>query len=258
MDRWTPAPDPAAEVEWLVGQEDELTGYWAPVGFEDSTWILHAMYQNAELDGLGTHDDVEKELVRRGLRQPDVLNGVDLTATTVDSGTPLGFVERPGAPWVRKRWRDVLGPGLDREVAVREHPPTDSIVRGGRSWPAAVVAPPEGSLDQTSLEALVEVLSAVSDGGSRAEVVAFYGQVPANDYERPTVFTGALGALRELTDGRGQTPSNVWPVDRSWFVLTDWDITSTCVWGTRETVDAVRRHPDLETAEWTREGEAGR
>ncbi|MBA8809140.1 hypothetical protein [Promicromonospora sukumoe] len=252
MKNWVRATDPRASVAWLDGLEDALTGYWAPPGYADSTWILHAMYQNEALAGLGTHDDVEKDLVGRGLAQPDVVSGIDLTASTMDTGTPLGFVERPGPEWSRLRWRERFGPSMAEQLAERSYPPNDLALRTGASWSASIAAPPEGSMDEASLMALVDVLATITGGAQDAPITAFYGEVPANDYEQPTAFTGPLGALRELTDTLDATPSNLWPADRSWFVLTDWDITSTGIWGTRQTIDAVRRHPDLETIDWTR------
>lgn len=251
---WARATDPRSAVAWLDGLECSLTGYWPPPGYADSTWVLHAMYENEARAALGTHDDVEKELVRRGLAEPVVVGGLDLTTGLIDTGTPLGFVERPDSAWRRRLWRDHFGPTMDDDLSARTYPPNDRALRSGTpSWSASIAAPPEGSLDAACMDALVAVLASVTPGAHAAPVTAFYGQVPANDYEEPTVFTGPLGALREITEMFDATPSNIWSADRSWFVLTDWDITSTGVWGSSEVIDAVRRHPELETIEWKRE-----
>ncbi|GAA1739136.1 hypothetical protein GCM10009809_38200 [Isoptericola hypogeus] len=245
---WEPVHNPISVLGWLEDQEDPLTGYWAPSVFEDSTWILHAMYQDESLLGLGTHDDVEKESIRRGLRGADVVGGIDLSAATVDSGTPLGWAERPDGPWKRLRWREHFGPAMDATLDRRPWPPNDAALRSGQSWSASISAPPEGSLDEASLDALVDVLAGV--GGAAAPILAFYGQVPANNYESPTLLVGGLDSIGELVDQFGSTPSNLWPADRSWFVMTDWDITSTCLWGPTALVHGVRQHDDLETVDW--------
>ncbi|MBL0888731.1 hypothetical protein [Myceligenerans indicum] len=248
---WTPVVDADAALAWLDGQECPLTGYWAPDGLEDATWVLHAMYENDELRGLGTHDDVEKGAIARGLREPDVVAGIDLSATMIDSGTPLGWVERPGVEWMRLYWRDHFGPSMHEKLAARRFPPNDRALRDG-SWSASIFAPPEGSLDEVSLAGLLSTLAADADAGGSGEVFAFYGQVPAHNYDSPTLFTGRLDMVKDLSVQFDATPSNFWPADRSWFVMTDWDITSTCIWGSKALINRLRAHPELETMEWTR------
>ena len=46
-----------------------------------------------------------------------------------------------------------------------------------------------------------------------------------------------------------QSPSLWWPADRAWFVGTEIDLDSTLVAGSRELVDALLAHPDLEALE---------
>ncbi|MBE1875393.1 hypothetical protein [Myceligenerans pegani] len=248
---WVPVADTPSALAWLDGQECPLTGYWAPDGFEDATWVLHAMYENDELRGLGTHDDVEKDAIARGLMEPDVVAGIDLSAATVDSGTPLGWVERPSVEWTRLYWRDHFGPSMDIRLAAGGFPPNDRALRDG-SWSASIFAPPEGSLDEASLAGLLSTLAAHTDDGGSGQAFAFYGQVPANNYDSPTLFAGRLDTVKDLAIRLDATPSNLWPADRSWFVMTDWDITSTCIWGSKALIDQIREHPELETAEWTR------
>lgn len=105
------------------------------------------------------------------------------------------------------------------------------------------------------MDALTDVLSRA---GESPEVFAFYGQVPAQNYDSPTLFVGALANVRELIDRFGSAPSNLWPTGRSWFVMTDWDITSTCVWGSGAVVEGVRRHPDIEAFDWSPPQDEGR
>ncbi len=63
----------------------------------------------------------------------------------------------------------------------------------------------------------------------------------------------ALGDVANLIDpdqGRIGTPSNLWPIDRSWMVFTDWDLWGTKVSGPRALIDSLRAAPDLECVEW--------
>ena len=46
-----------------------------------------------------------------------------------------------------------------------------------------------------------------------------------------------------------ESPSLIWPQDRSWFVASEVDFDSTLVGGSRELVDALIAHPGLEAYE---------
>ncbi|MDR6437479.1 hypothetical protein J2790_002622 [Paenarthrobacter nicotinovorans] len=46
------------------------------------------------------------------------------------------------------------------------------------------------------------------------------------------------------------TPEFWWPEDRAWAVWTDWDLLGSKVFGSKELIETLRRHPDLETLDW--------
>ncbi|WP_311214273.1 MULTISPECIES: hypothetical protein [unclassified Arthrobacter] len=46
------------------------------------------------------------------------------------------------------------------------------------------------------------------------------------------------------------TPEFWWPEDRAWVVWTDWDLLGSKVFGSKELIESLRRHPDLETLDW--------
>ncbi|MEU8328701.1 hypothetical protein [Micromonospora sp. NPDC048839] len=240
---------PTTLLAWLADRpgKEAFTGY-APTGWESSTWILHAMYENARLAGLGTHDEVRHRGIDSGDLAPLIVAGVNLDEETTETGTPLGFVTPPGSPWRRVLWSRQPGQTPDRR-----YPPCHRWFTHN-SWPVAVQPPPEGSLDEESLEALLDTLCRHSVDGPRTECVAFYAHLPANDYDHVHVWRGPLSAVPELLEERGGrylfSPTNLWPTDRSWFLWTDYDLQGTRVSGSRPLVEAIRSHPTLETVNW--------
>jgi len=243
--------DPHAELTWLddLPGEEAGTGYDVK-GWESSTWILHAMYENEQLRHLGTHDDLRRELLARGLVEPNIIGDVNLDAVTKDSGVPLGFVTHPGKDWQRVEWSDYLGRPLHDVSASEQFPPSFRWFPSG-SMPASIQAPPCGSLDDDSLTALVEVLLNHAHSDKDAACFAFYGSPPAFG-STPTLWSGPLTGIRELVDNDEypSTPTNIWPAARSWLVYTDWDLSGTKVSGSTRLIEGVRDHPDLETVSW--------
>lgn len=146
--------DPSDQLQWLVSSagEEEVAGYDLN-GWSASTWILHAMYEDPALRGLGTHDDLHNRRLDAGDIAPLIIGDVNLEEGTTITGTALGFVIRPGHEWLRVSWMDYLdrspGRGLDCE-----YPPCHRWFPPG-SWPVSIEPPPEGSLDEESLAALV-------------------------------------------------------------------------------------------------------
>jgi hypothetical protein len=245
------AADAAAELDWLRDRPDEeaATGY-DQAGWAASVWILHAMYHNEELDGLGSHGDRLQAGVRSGAIAPAMIGDVNLDERTTTPGIPLGFTRRP---WRRLLWRDHLaghGP-FPPEAAV---PPCHRWFPHA-SFPWSIGPPPEGSLDEASFDALVAVLAEHSSQGQATETVAFYGSLPSGDFDAPHVWSGPLGDVGELIVERGgsyrSSPTNLWARDHSWFIWTDWDLMGTKVSGTGALVRALDVAGRLETVDWT-------
>jgi hypothetical protein len=211
------------------------------------------MYENVDLGGLGTHHDHHQARLAAGDVAPLVVNGVDLDATTTVTGTPLGFAARPGSSWERVRWADYLRRYPDFR-SDRRFPPGHRWFPAG-SWPLAVQPPPEGSLDGASLQALLDVVASHSPRGLDTECFAFYASLPAGDFDTVHLWTGPLGHVPDLLSERGGpygfSPTNFWPADREWFVLTDCDLQATKVSGDAALIAALRAHPSLECAEWS-------
>lgn len=180
----------------------------------------------------------------------------DATWILHDLTVPLDEAAAEDGPRERRRWQEVSS--VDFDVALRESrwPPNGRYLLS-QNWPGISVE--EGTFDGESLAALLALLIEVSRPD--AACFAFYGQLPANDYDAPTVLEGPLSAIPDLTRDprfRGWSPSNWWPADRSWFVWTSYDLEATKVSGPRSLIDSVRAHPALETVEWQQHDENDR
>jgi hypothetical protein len=99
------ARDPAGDLAWIQPRPDEeaVIGYDAD-GWAVSVWVLHAMYEHPALAALGTHDDQHRAKLAAGVIAPLIIGEVNLDEGSTVTGTPLGYVVRPGAPWRRVRW----------------------------------------------------------------------------------------------------------------------------------------------------------
>ncbi|OBK36797.1 hypothetical protein A5658_05375 [Mycobacterium sp. 1245111.1] len=213
-----------------------------------------------------THHELHQRAVELGLREPAVVNGVNLDELAVTTGQSLGFAEVPREPWRRVRWAEV-GRRADFEVwAVTgrwahqryvpqeqwDDPkvlPPDSDPRIGpieqSSWPVTLLPPAEGSLDEESLRALVAALSRHTPPAALAHCDFFFGCPPL--YDGPRMFTGDLREVRSLVDDTGYTPNNFWPSDRSWLVYTDHDLCATRVSGSTELIAALTTADGLDS-----------
>jgi hypothetical protein len=200
------------------------------------------MYENVDLMGLGIHDDVHRRRPDAGDVAPLIIGAVNIDATTTVNGTPLGFVARPGQPWVRLTWVEYLHrfPGFSLD---RDFPPGMGWFPRG-SWPMAIKPPPEGSLE-----------AAHSREGQDTSCFAFYGSLPAGfDFDNVHLWRGPLRHIPDLIDEQGGpyafSPTNFWPVERDWFVWTDYDLEATKVSGDPALVSALEAEPRLECVGW--------
>lgn len=247
--------DPAEQFGWLVDQagEEEVAGYDLNA-WSRAVWVLHRMYENPGLQGIGTHDEWHKRRLDVGDIAPTIIGGVNFEQGLTVTGIRLGYVVRPGEDWQRVTWSDYISRsgGAGAECG---YPPCYRWFPPG-GWPVGIKPPPEGSLDEESLEALLEILAAVSPSGHETACYAHYSPLAANDYDTPHIWRGPLRSIPDLINQRGgpypSSPSNFWDVDRSWFVWTDWDLQGTKVSGSEDLREALQGSADLETTSWPR------
>ena len=245
--------DPSGALRWLADRppEESVTGY-DPLGWPGSTWVLHAMYENPALSAFGTHDDVHRQRRESGVSAPVFVGDVDLDSIGTLTGTSLGFVIHPGHPWQRITWEQYLARFPDF-TGNREYPPGHRWFPPG-SWPVAVQPPSEGSLDAESLDALVTALATQSPDGPSTRCFAFYGSLPAGDFDTVHLWEGQLDNVHELLRDNGGpygfSPTNLWSADHDWFVLTYYDLQASKVSGASPLIDALVSRPDLECISW--------
>ncbi|MFF0431083.1 hypothetical protein ACFYU9_02475 [Streptomyces sp. NPDC004327] len=151
----------------------------------------------------------------------------------------------------RLRWRTVLA-GAGRHLEDWPHTPSYRVFQGidGRD---AHEGPSAGEIDRDCLVRLVAVLARHSADGRDTECHA--AQAAIEDAGEPVpARRGRLGdapAHHDRCSGRGdggwgQFPANWWAADGSWFVLTDWDLSATEVFGSAALVAALLADEELE------------
>ena len=245
--------DPAGEMRWFADRpsDEAVTGYDA-AGWSASTWVLHAIFENPDLAGFGTHDDLHCRRLESADAVPVIIGDVNLDSVTAVTGTRLGFVVHPERPRRRITWEQYLARFSDF-TGNREFPPCDRWFPPG-SWPVAVEPPPEGSLDGESLDALMAVLAAHSPEGSNTRCFALYASLPAGDFDTVHLWEGSLGQVVDLISDNGGpydfSPTNLWAADHGWFILTDYDLESTKVSGDHSLIGDLVSSPVLECISW--------
>ncbi len=240
--------DYEAEVAWLIertpdAEHSQGTSCGFDVeGWPSSVWILNAMYEN---DSYGSElADIRRKNEAMGQGKMDLT----LLANSLSFDDSLDENNEPTNGWVRIRWSE-----LSRRVGVDlsdQHFPPCHRWFSNDTWPDSVQGPPEGSLDKFSARRLAHLLQ---EHGAD-ECIAAYALL-AYGFRDPSqhCFRGPVDQLFEFEDSRSGpsvTPSNVWPLDRSWFIYTDHDLWGTKVSGPIELIQALKADKGLETIDW--------
>lgn len=234
--------DAADKIGWLAEAAAE-SSHGAMVGYDiagwgDSVWILHSMYEYVESSADAPHE------------APRTLPGQS-TGFPVDlaTGIPLGYSLTPVEKWTRLRWSE-LASRLGLELgAGMSNPPSDSWLP--LALPANILAPNEGQLNEEDLQSVVDVVKTVLPETTE-DCIAFFAALPTQDFDSATAYSGSLPDLQQLvrTETGHATPSNIWPIDRTWFIYTDWDLLATKISGPVDLIDAIGASPELETIHW--------
>ncbi|MFN8020506.1 MAG: hypothetical protein U0Q03_03155 [Acidimicrobiales bacterium] len=99
---------------------------------------------------------------------------------------------------------------------------------------------------------MVAWLAARSPSGEETACLGYFTPMIGANYERPMMYEFRLGELAALAESIhiAATPSNWWPIDRSWFVYTDYDLWGTKFSGDVSMVASLADVADLETIIW--------
>lgn len=222
------------EVDWLRDLDPEGLISFLPRAWPAETWVLHAVWEEP-INGPSASLDPELQ---------------ESTGFFVSEVT--GFASPP-ARWRRVRWRELaerLDVPLHGSHKGRPVPPCFRWFPYSR-WPDSMVAPNEGSLDAPTGDRLVSVLADVTEGGPAAACIVYYSGAgfPFGEWS-PLTLCGPLAAVLDVarfSTRETVTPDNIWPVDRSWLLTTDYDLWGTRIAGSPEVVAAVEADPELET-----------
>lgn len=216
-----------------------------------NVWVLHTMFEHPRVDPRLSHHEVHQQGFCSGSVGPLVIGGVNIDDEAVVTGIPLGRTADPGPGWARPRWSD-FAIRVGAPMASRSYPPCCKWFPGP-SWPASIRPPAVGgSLDRGALLALLEALAADTQAGLSAQTTCFLVPTATRHWKKPLVFSGPLSQVADLYDDEPMvaSPSNFWPADRSWFVLTDWDLLGTKVSGSSRLIEDLHCHPELEVVQF--------
>jgi hypothetical protein len=242
-------------LDWLAERTDGdgIAGF-DPTGWPAATWVLHSIYEHSGIPTEATYDDVRRARLAAGLDTPLIIGSVNLDEQTTVIGGSLGMSEAPEGDRTRLRWHE-LATRLGIDLDDNEVPPCFRWFPY-RSWPARLDPPDEGSLDNESLEALIDRLAAHSDGGRSTPCIAYYSPLANRaNFDETWVREVEISEVRSLVDasaGRVGTPSNWWAIDRTWMVYTDWDLWATKVSGPNALITSIEADPRLECIRWDR------
>ncbi|MER7667240.1 hypothetical protein ABTY61_02090 [Kitasatospora sp. NPDC096128] len=157
------------------------------------------------------------------------------------------------------RWAEALA-GTGRRLADWPFTLSHLVFDDRVVLPGEVDYPLIGVPDRDCLARLVEVLARHSADGPATD--CRFASASIEDLSRPvTAHRGRLDEVLAHYDARppeyAQFPAHWWPADRSWFVLTDWDLSATEVFGPPALIAALIadtgleavRHPSIAAVE---------
>ena len=233
--RRLPQDQAFAEREWLADidypyVEGDFVGY-DPAGWEDSVWVLHSVHTDLHAPG-NSEPAVSGEIQQVPARkEPEMGDRVRWSEVAIRMGVELG---------------DTIGvPPCHRWLS-------------GFNWLDHFYPFGNGVLDDDNYVRITAAIAATSRE-TPAKVFGFFGWLTtyanaSDTRDEISLYRGPVGQAIEwrVSDYEPNTPSNIWPKDRAWFLYTDYDLQATKVSGSRELIAALEADDYLETLRWER------
>jgi hypothetical protein len=203
-----------------------------------------------------------------GPTAPQDVKAVGFSEVRIRDCLPSGYarymrVFHPFVPWdneesdsslvPHKRWAELAEEaGATYRVELQWDslkPALPILPGGGRGWAVS-----EGSLELITAQLLLAALSGVTDD---QPAFFLYGLGAIIRVRRRLLFRAGVRDLAEVKRtaserDRGRSmpgPELIWPEDRGWVVLTDYDLVSTYLACGNEAFERVSAEPDLEVLE---------
>ncbi|MFF9645346.1 hypothetical protein [Kitasatospora aureofaciens] len=242
---------PSGATDWLLELcGDGVTGFMPPA-MPDAVWVLNAMYEREQGPSEVSYHDYRQASLADGSIQPATFAGINLEVG-IATGGGLGRAEHPGRGWRRLRWAELARRTGDPVVPDGLLPSRRCFPSAKKegSWPLGIVPPTEGSLDRETWNRLIAVLTEHSPAGPDTRCLAYYNplMLATSDFDNLHVRAGRLGEAAILYDNpeASFSPSNLWAVDRSWVLCTDYDLWATKVAGPARLIEELLNDPEIE------------
>ncbi|MET9954006.1 hypothetical protein ABZ135_20970 [Streptomyces sp. NPDC006339] len=144
----------------------------------------------------------------------------------------------------RLRWREILA-AAGRRLEDWPHPPSYLLFEGIPGTDEHD-GPSDGEIDHETLVRLVELLAQHSAAGPDTPCHAVHAGIERADGPLPARLGRLADAPAHHATLSANFPANWWAVDGSWFVLTDWDLCATEVFGSARLIAALLADEELE------------
>ena len=236
-----------SECDWITegvaGARGGTVAGCLPALFPAYAKIFHPIYEDLSVqDDQLTWDQADK--ASAAAPEPETETG-RILADVLGGSTLVYGGASPGARLVRIRWAELAGrlgvpfvPTLSAASFTRRFP--------SGSWPRHLVGPDEGSLAGPERDELISVLRGHTNAG---RILYRFWFLATAGWDRDKLFEGSLGEASLFPSdelGVRCTPTHWFPVDRSWLVCSDYDLTFSLIGGSEDLIRELLHHPVLE------------
>jgi hypothetical protein len=213
------------------GQRTEDNFFWyfltvcCPLIFESYAIILHPFWINWKANDL-------------------VLSGLTLTDKQVD-----------GHEFSRVNWPDffrLYGHNFSLDTANQtQEIIRKSLLNGGTKqvdWPVYIWFPCEGNCETAELK---YIFSSLTDLYGNLSANFYYNLLKTQEWTEDKIYNGKLSEFDKLValDSLRDNPTAVFPDDKTWCLVSDYDLSFTYIGGTKEFINRLTTNKDFDIYE---------